>query len=314
MDYATLLDAEIGDFLARTEAATPPLEPGADMDAQRAAYDVMCRAFHAGYPPGVWAEDRAADGVPVRHYRADRHGEGWPVVLYFHGGGFVVGGLHSHDDICAEICAATGLEVVSVDYRLAPEHCHPAAFDDAMAALAWVQRVLGRRAIVVGDSAGGNLAAAVAHAARGVDGGVAGQVLIYPALGGDPTRGSYVAHAQAPILTLDDILYYERARTGGKAAGRDATLAPLRDSDFSGLPPSVVLAAEADPLADDAPAYAEALRAAGSPALAIVEPGLVHGHLRARHMSARAAAAFGRINRAIGLLAGGEMPDVETLG
>ncbi|TIR81944.1 MAG: alpha/beta hydrolase, partial [Mesorhizobium sp.] len=106
-------------------------------------------------------------------------------------------------------------EVVSVDYRLAPEHLHPAAFDDVLSAFEWAAKTYDCPVLLCGDSAGGNLCAAVAHATRGHIKKPAGQVLIYPSLGGDRSRGSYVAHADAPMLTLRDIEFYLNIRTGG---------------------------------------------------------------------------------------------------
>ena len=164
-------------------------------------------------------------------------------MLYLHGGGFVVGGLDSHDDVCAELCQRTGYELVSVDYRLAPEHLHPAAFDDALTAFEWVAKTYAQPILLAGDSAGGNLAAALAHATRGHERAPIGQVLIYPGLGGDMSKGSYVEHAEAPMLTVRDIEFYRDVRSGGPERQGDATVAPLADTDFSGLPPTVVVTA-----------------------------------------------------------------------
>ncbi len=295
-DYDRLIDAETRAFIRETERWYPPETATFTIAGQRAVYDRMCAAFDAPHPAGVATQDRHIGDVPCRLYG---DGPSSVTTVHFHGGGFVVGGLHSHDAICAEICAATGFRVVSVDYRLSPEHSHPAAFDDAMAVTRAVAAE-GGRIILAGDSAGANLAAAVAHAARGKV-KAAGQVLIYPGLGGDLNRGSYLTHANAPMLTRDDILYYAGIRhPGGVAPGRpDPTALPLRDTDFSGLPPTLCVSAECDPHCDDGPAYAARIVAAGGEARAIVEPGLVHGYLRARHMSARARASFDRITGAI---------------
>ena len=302
-DYARLIDEPTRAFIRATEASYPPDTASLTIADQRAIYDRMCRAFFRGYPPGVVAVDRAFGGVPCRHYA----GAGG-VVIYLHGGGFVVGGLHSHDDVCAEIAGATGLQVVAVDYRLCPEHPHPAALEDALAATRAVAGALGGPLVMAGDSAGGNLAAAVCHLAgrRGAL-GIVGQVLIYPGLGGDRDRGSYLTHAQAPMLTRDDVLFYAGIRhPGGVEPAADASFAPLADADFTGLPPTLAVAAECDPLADDAGAYAARVVAAGGRAQAVVEPGLVHGWLRARATVPRAAAAFDRIVQAVGAMARGD--------
>lgn len=304
-DYARLIDAETWAFIRDTETWYPPETATFTIERQREVYDAMCRAFHRGYPEGVAVRDEALGGVPCRIYEPARPGE--VTVVYYHGGGFVVGGLESHDDVCAEICEGTGYRVISADYRLCPEHRHPAAFDDALAAAYAVAERFGQPIVLAGDSAGGNLAAAVAHAIRGADVEVLGQVLVYPGLGGDKTGGSYANHAHAPMLTRDDLDFYRSIRyKDGVEPRDDPTASPLRDTDFSDLPPTIAIAAECDPLADDAAAYAGKVRAAGGKALAITEPGLVHGYLRARRTVTRARDSFARIIRAIAMLGRGE--------
>ena len=299
-DYQSLIDAATWDFIRATDACYPPDTASLGIAEQRAIYDRMCRAFHRGYPPGVTAQDHPLAGVPCRDFA----GAG-PVVLYLHGGGFVVGGLESHDDVCAEICARTGLRVVCADYRLSPEHRHPAAFDDACAV---ARALLAEGPILLcGDSAGGNLCAAVSHALRGA--AILGQVLIYPGLGGDPDRGSSLTHAHAPMLTRDDVLFYKNIRHGAPPPVGDATVSPLQDADFTRLPPTLAIAAQCDPLADDARDYAARLTAAGGRAVWVEEPGLVHGYLRARATVPRAAASFARITAALSAMAAGHWPE-----
>ncbi len=299
-DYQTLIDAPTWAFIQKTNASYPPDTATLSIAEQRAIYDRMCRAFDTPYPAGVTSHDTPIAGVPCRIYPGKQ-----PTVLYLHGGGFVVGGLHSHDGVCADIRGATGLTVVSADYRLSPENKHPAAFDDACL----VARHLAAKGplILVGDSAGANLAAATCHALRG-NPQIKGQVLIYPGLGGDVNTGSYLTHAQAPMLTRDDVLFYKDIRHDSPAPGGDPTVSPLQDTDFTGLPPTLAIAAECDPLSDDAPAYAAKITQAGGRAQAITEPGLVHGYLRARHSVPGAAASFARITNAITTLAEGGWP------
>jgi acetyl esterase len=304
-DYGRLIDEETWAFIARTNSYYPPETIDYTIDQQREVYDNMCREFFTGYPDGVSAETKAivlADReIPIRRYRA-MHYDAHAVVIYYHGGGFVVGGLESHDDICAEICQRTGYEVVSVDYRLAPEHKHPASFDDALAAFEWVAKSYTIPILLCGDSAGGNLAATVAHATRNHPRKPIGQMLIYPGLGGDHTRGSYVTHADAPMLTMRDLSFYRDIRTDGRDYSRDPSYAPLADTDFTGLPPTVVITAECDPLSSDGEAYRDRMLASGGKAWWHEEAGLVHAFLRARHTVARARESFTRIIDSIKML------------
>ncbi|MCC5971778.1 MAG: alpha/beta hydrolase [Pararhodobacter sp.] len=292
-DYSWLAE-DMHAFIEKTEAAYPPDAAEFTIAEQRAFYDRMCQLFDRPHPPGLSTEDRAIAGVPCRIYTPQGMRPGVS-VLYFHGGGFVVGGLHSHDAICAELSAGAQARLIAVDYRLSPEHRHPAAYDDALAV---AQAVDGPK-VLAGDSAGGNLAAAVAAHLPGI----AGQVLIYPGLGGTPDLPSYTRHANAPMLTLADVEFYAGIRFKDAAAQAkalaDPTAAPLSASDFAHLPPTALFAAECDPLASDAVEYAARLSEAGVPASLTMEPGMVHGYLRARHMVAGAQASFARITQAL---------------
>ncbi|WP_025053642.1 alpha/beta hydrolase [Sulfitobacter noctilucae] len=306
-DYAALIDAETWAYIARLDAAYPPDSVEMSIADQRAAYDIMCRVFHAQRPAGVTSQDVDFGGVACRHYTS---GDVGPTVIYYHGGGFVVGGLESHDDICAELCARTGFDVISVDYALAPETVFPGCFNDAWSAFVGITAARSGVVVLCGDSAGGNLAAAVAHHARGrVAGRIVGQVLIYPGLGGDQSQGSYVTHAEAPQLTVTDLDFYREVRSGGDASHEnDPRFAPLKDSDFSGLPPTVLITAECDPLASDGGAYRDALLSAGGQAVWFNEAGMVHACLRARNMSARAAGFFDRVVGGVAALGKGDWP------
>ena len=299
-NYQTFIDAPTWAFIEKTNASYPENTATLSIADQRAIYDRMCAAFDTPYPARIRPPPQPTPVAPSPIFPSTL-----PTVLYLHGGGYVVGGLHSHDGVCADIRAATGLTVVSADYRLSPEHLHPAAFDDACA----VARHLATQGplILVGDSAGANLAAATCHALRG-NPQIKGQVLIYPGLGGDLNQGSSLTHAHAPMLTRDDVLFYKDIRHDGPAPDADPTVSPLQDTDFSGLPPTLALAAECDPLADDAPAYAAKITAAGGRAHSVTEPGLVHGYLRARTTVPRAAESFRRITGAISAFATGRWP------
>jgi acetyl esterase len=268
-NYDELIDRETWAFIDRIAEWYPPETTRLPIEKQRAIYDAMCRAFHSGHPPGLRARDRLIDAghhlLPIRRYQVEG-GTLEAAILYYHGGGFMLGGLDSHDDICAELCAGTGYDVISADYRLSPEHPHPAAFDDACASFDHAAAASDLPILLCGESAGGNLAAAVAHARRRHRRAPVGQVLIYPALGGDMSSGSYVEHAEAPMLTVRDLLFYRDIRAGGRQSTDDPTLAPLCDTDFSGLPPTVIVTAQCDPLSSDGETYRARITAAGGQA------------------------------------------------
>ena len=310
-DYGALLDAEVWAYITRSEGFYPPDAVDLTIAEQRAVYDTMCAAFHQGRPATVTVTDEPLGGVSCRRYERG-NSDSDITVIYYHGGGFVVGGLDSHDDICAEICDLTGYRVVSVDYALAPEHPFPRCFNDAWSAATAIAAQWRGPLLLAGDSAGGNLAAAVAHYARGrLDERIAGQVLIYPGLGGDWGQGSYVEHAEAPQLSTRDMEFYMKIRCGGAAPPQgDPRYAPLHDTDFAGLPPTVLITAQCDPLSSDGGAYRDALLAAGGQAVWTEEPGLVHGYLRARVMSQRAAESFDRVVAALTALGRGDWPAV----
>lgn len=300
-----ITDPQVLAFIAATEAAYPPEANGASAAENRRHYDAMCAVFRAPRPPGLVVEDRRLGGVPCRLYGAPT-----PVaVLYLHGGGYVVGGLESHDDLCAEIADATGLQVIAVDYRLAPEHRWPAQIEDVEA----VWHALDRPAVVVGDSAGAALAAGLCLGLRGARQPL-GQVLVYPGLGGDRAAPSYTENAEAPLLRTVDLDSYAQA-LHGDAPVTDPRAAPLRAPDVSGLAPAFVVSADVDPLRDDAPAWVARLRTAGVAAQWRNEPELPHGYLRARRSSDRVRRSVQAILVAIAAFAmRGDAPDTPPAG
>lgn len=303
------LDPGIRAFIEEAEAAYEDAPGYATTAQQRASYDAFSRNYLRPYPPGLSVEDRTvATGdvsIPIRIYRP-RPGSPLPAVLYFHGGGFVLGSIATHDTITAELAAATGAAVVSVDYRLAPEHPFPAAFEDAWAVLGHVAAnadALGfdaARIALAGDSAGATLAAAVALAARDRGGPpLAGQALVYPALGLDFDLPSYAENANAPMLSRASTAQYWKIYLDGDFARATPYAAPLLAEDLAGLAPAFIATAQYDPVRDDGEVYAARLRAAGVPVELRRARRLVHGWLRARLMSGDAAAEFDALAAAL---------------
>lgn len=254
----------------------------------RQAYSEMCRAFTPPRPAGLYVVDFELAGVAVRSYQPPvlPSAGGVTCIVYLHGGGWVVGDLDSHDFICAELASTLGVLVIAVDYRLAPEHPFPAAFDDCLKV--WRALRTGpfkldpARTLVAGDSAGGNLAAALCLALRDAGEPVpCAQVLIYPGLGGDHRLPSRSECIDAPLLSSSDVDCYHALYLQG-TRHPNAYAMPLLATDFSRLPPAWIAVAQLDPLRDDGVLYAERLSTAGVAATLYVGEGLVHGCLRAR--------------------------------
>lgn len=308
------IETDILRLMELCDAAFPPHVAELPLEDQRACYDDMCRMFAKDRPVGLAVEDLAAPRrdaapVPLRLYRPEA-AETPGVLLYCHGGGYVFGGLDSHDAVCADLAAEAEVAVLAVDYRLAPEWPFPAAVDDAAAALAFLRReaaALGldaQRICVGGDSAGGNLAAGLAFAARTSGGpALAGQLLIYPDLGlpfDDPRR---CRTPDAPGLSRAEMRRYHAAWLGDGPIA-DPAAAPLLNRDYGGLAPAFVQAVQYDPLRDDAEVYVERIMAAGGTARLDLQPGLVHGYLRGRGMSGAARRAFDALVAALRDMAG----------
>lgn len=225
-----------------------------------------------------------AGAIPARLYRPTSPDPDGPLLVFYHGGGFVIGDLDTHDDLCRVICRDGGITVLSVDYRLAPEHKAPAAADDAYAAFRWASEhaaelgVAADRIAVGGDSAGGNLAAVVCQRARNAAAPLpALQLLIYPVVDvGSETR-SKTLFADGYFLTARDIAWFMDLYLEGASVDRtDPDVSPLLADDLSGLPPALVLTGGFDPLRDEGNRYAEALRAAGVPVDLREERSLIH--------------------------------------
>ncbi|HWN26841.1 MAG TPA: alpha/beta hydrolase [Actinomycetospora sp.] len=233
--------------------------------------------------------DRAIPGpagdIPVRIYTPAGDGP-HGVLVYFHGGGWVIGDIETVDRPCRSFANAAGVVVVSVDYRLAPEHVQPAAFDDCYAATAWVAEhadelgVDASRLAVGGDSAGGHLAAAVCLAARDRGGpAIAFQLLLYPVVDFDWTSPSITDNGEGYLLGRATMQWFWAHYLGATDPGDDPYTFPLRAQDLSGLPPAFVGTAEYDPLRDEGEAFARKLEAAGTTVKATRYDGMIHGFL-----------------------------------
>ena len=209
----------------------------------------------------------------------------WPILIYFHGGGFVAGNLDSHDLITRNLCSGANYLVVSVDYRLAPEHKFPAATDDGLMALNWAASHASKfkadasRIVVGGDSAGGNLAAVTALRSRDEGGPrLAGQLLIYPVIA-HPTLGtrSYSENADGYLLTRGIMEFFWERYLNNQSEGQHPHASPLHAADLAGLPSALIFTAEFDPLRDEAEQYGRKLQAAGVPTVISRCDGMIHG-------------------------------------
>ena len=273
------------------ERGVPPTHTLAPAEA-RAIYRER-RTFTQPEPQEVAeARDLKASGphgeIPLRLYRplSSTATTVLPVLVYYHGGGWVIGDLDTHDTLCRALANASGCAVVAVDYRMGPEHRFPAAVDDVLAATRWVREQAGAlkldasRLAVGGDSAGGNLAAVVALAARDAgDLPIAFQLLIYPAT--DMRRGhaSHTTNGDGYVLTRDTLAYFHDHYITDPAHDLDWRASPLLHSDLSRLPPALVITAGYDPLRDEGLDYARALTEAGNRATCVCFERQIHGFI-----------------------------------
>jgi acetyl esterase len=267
----------------------PPTHMLSVADARRFYRDR--RAVTQPPPPDV-AEVRSLaangphGGIPLRFYRplGTEAGKVIPALVYFHGGGWVIGDLDTHDTLCRELCNQSGCAVISVDYRLGPEHRFPAAVDDCIAATRWVHdhakelNVNATRLAVGGDSAGGNLAAVVSIDARDQAGPrIAFQLLIYPATDQHRDAASHRENGQGYLLTVDTMDYFAQHYIAEKAQYADWRASPLLHPNLADLPPALVITAGFDPLRDEGAEYAKRLTAAGTCVSYVNFPRQIHG-------------------------------------
>jgi acetyl esterase/lipase len=255
------------------------LKPFNESTVEEARAAIMALSSAAGAPEEVGKVDnRTVPGpksdIPVRIYTPEGAGP-FPILVFFHGGGWVIGTLDTHDSPCRALANAAGCVVVSVDYRLAPEHRFPSAAEDCYAATRWVadnaQAIGGdaTRVAVGGDSAGGNLAAVVALMARDRGGPpLVHQLLVYPVTDHNYTTASYLeeeCNTPGLLCTYEAMVYFWNSYLADADDGREPYASPLRAEDLSGLPPALVITAQYDVLRDEGQAYAERLRDAGVP-------------------------------------------------
>ncbi len=233
-------------------------------------------------------EDQTIEGpggdLPLRIYTpVAAGGDALPVLVYFHGGGWVIGDLETHDALCRTLANEAGCKVVAVDYRLAPEHIFPAAVDDCYAAVKWVEAnstsigVDATRIAVGGDSAGGNLAAVISQMAKAEkEPEISFQLLIYPVTDTDVDSGSYQANGDGYFLERDGMIWFFDHYLGGSDRN-DPRIAPAKAASLAGLPTAYVVTAGFDPLRDEGRAYADALKAAGVTTEHVNYEGMIHG-------------------------------------
>ncbi|OAJ62390.1 alpha/beta hydrolase [Paraburkholderia ginsengiterrae] len=294
-----MLEPEITAFIERTSSIYSGHSTSLPPPEQRTIYERYAASLTPALPEDVVTQDAvlqtgADHPIALRLYRKRQTDRQAPrgTVLYFHGGGFVLGSLNSHQLVTARLAADTGLDVIAVDYRLAPEHRAPAAHDDCLAVtLAALEGRLpfdspaGATLQLAGDSAGANLAAGVAIRLRdeGLQ-GVSGMALVYPMLGTDPQPPARDTEAHAPMLTLADVHAF-RDLYWGEHPPYPAWTVPIDATRFDGLPPTLAIGVEHDPLRDDARVFAERINAAGGEAQFWIGTGLVHGCWRALESS-----------------------------
>ena len=282
-------------------AGSKSITEGAPPEEARATNRIGAEVAGGPKPPMGRVEDLELPGpggpIPMRFYVPLGAVEPMPLLVYYHGGGWVIGDLDTHDGVARFLAANAGVLVLSVGYRLAPEHPFPAAAEDALAAFQWAsEQAVGlgadaRRIAVGGDSAGGNLAAVVSVLARDAGGpDPAMQLLIYPVTDADggPSRQLF---AEGFLLTKMDMDYFEGHYLPNPDDSRDPRVSVLRTGDLSGLPPAYVATAGFDPLRDEGEAYAARLREAGVRVALRRHPGLVHSfaNLTAVSRTSRAA-------------------------
>jgi acetyl esterase len=312
MSY-TPIDPGMLAFYKTLSAQTPPGSEHWPLSEQRSAWNKVCAAFRAPRPASITVTDLVANGVPVRLFTPNTPNPK-PGILYSHGGGWVLGSPDTHDDICAEMAAGADCVVVLTDYRLAPEHRHPAQLEDTLKVWRWMRKLGADHGIdpghiiAAGDSAGGQMSVALALTLRDLGlPQVHAMALLYPVLGANMETPSYIRNANAPCLSREEMRFYLNSFLGPEdgANWQDEKAVPLMETNLEGLPPAYITVAGHDPLHDDGVMFHERLQAAGVASELRDEPALAHSYMRARHHSAVAMAGFQAI---VGALRGFALP------
>ncbi len=290
------LDPQVVAYLDQLRTLGVPSPWDLPLDEGRRSYEQSAGQLFGPAEPVPSVEDVDAGGVPVRIYRPDI-GE-LPGLVYCHGGGWVLGSLQSHDPLCRTLAARSGCVVIAVDYRLAPENPYPAALDDAWTVTAWAAERFPALA-VGGDSAGGQLAAAVALRARDANLPLTLQALIYPATDYRSDTQSYRDNTEGPALTAAQMRWFWAQYVPDGARADEPGCSPLRAAELAGVAPAFVVSAEYDPLRDEGEAYAQRLGEAGVPVTLRRYEGLIHGFIRMPALIHRAREAIDEVAGAV---------------
>jgi acetyl esterase len=283
----------------------------ATIDEERATWSAFCRATNRARPADMTVTDRSvptADwDIPVRVYRPGVAADGGPAILYIHGGGFMVGDLDTNDTLAWGLAEETGAVVVSTHYRLAPENPFPAAHDDCYAVLCQLCEnaatfgIDATRLAICGDSAGGNLAATVALAARDRGGPrLVAQALLYPGFRTDGTLPSFTTYGEAPLQSAAATRKYRENYMPDPATHTNPYACPLMASDYANLPAALVHVAAIDAARDEGKLYAERMAAAGVDVVYRVAERMIHSFMRARFDGPAAAAEFRAVTGFLG--------------
>ena len=308
------LDPLIKGFLDQMAAVPGPKMSEVGTAVARETFVALMQLVGPKDVPVVKTENLTIPGpaapIPIRVYTPVAAGrEPMPALIYYHGGGFVIGSIETHDGLCRMMANEGGFRVISVDYRLAPEHQYPAAIDDAFAALTWVGNnaaeigVDANRIAVGGESAGGALAAEVAQMAK-VKGGlnVACQMLLFPVTQVGELTSSLREFAVGYFLEKETLEWFYKSYVPSGSDTSDPKISPLRASDLSGLPPAYVMFGGYDPLHDEGAQYAEKLRAAGVKVTVADYPGMVHCFTYMQSFLPQAHEALASASKAVGAI------------